>query len=88
VRFGRWRWRWLAWLLLAITVIIAASASILLTLANDYRPLTYGLDGTGGLAYPGLRAGHGIRVVNNIGHFREGPLAHQAYCRPSAFCIT
>ena len=65
------RWRWLAWLLLAISVIIAATASILLTVASDYRPLTYGQDGTGGLAYPGLRAGHGIRVVNNIGHFRE-----------------
>ena len=65
------RWRWLAWLVLAVVVLIAASASILLTIANDYRPLTYGLDGMGGLAYPGLRAGHGIRPINNFGDIRE-----------------
>jgi hypothetical protein len=70
-RVRRWRWRWLAWLALAVTVIIAASASILLTLADDYRPLEYGLDWSGGLSYPGLPAGHGIRIINNFGGIRE-----------------
>ena len=70
-RFRHWRRRRLAWLLLAITLIIAASASILLTVANDYRPIAYGLDGSGGLAYPGLPAGHGIRDINNFGGIRE-----------------
>ena len=49
---------------------MAASASILLALANDYRPLAYGLDGSSSLAYPGLRAGHGIRPVNTFGGIR------------------
>jgi hypothetical protein len=70
-RFRHWRWRWLAWLVLAIVVIVTASVSILLNIANDYLPLTYGLDGMGGLAYPGLPAGHGIRNVNTFGHVRE-----------------
>jgi len=70
-RFRHWRWRWLAWFALALAVIIAVSGAILLTRANAYRPLTYGLDGSGGLRYPGLPAGHGIRDVNNLGGFRQ-----------------
>ncbi|HKR71652.1 MAG TPA: hypothetical protein VJT16_22665, partial [Streptosporangiaceae bacterium] len=70
-RLGHWRWRWLAWLALALAVIIAVSGAILLTRANAYRPITYGLDGSGGLRYPGLAAGHGIRDVNNLGGFRQ-----------------
>jgi hypothetical protein len=58
-------------LALALAVIIAVSGAILLTRANAYRPLTYGLDGSGGLRYPGLPAGHGIRDVNNLGGFRQ-----------------
>jgi hypothetical protein len=70
-RFRHWRWRWLAWLLAAVTVIVIVSVSVLWTFVNDYGPITYGLDGTGGLRYPGLPAGHGIRTVNDFGRFRE-----------------
>ncbi len=57
--------------LLAAAVIVAVPASVLLTLANDYRPLGYGGTFSLTLAYPGLPAGHGIRTVNAFGGVRE-----------------
>ncbi len=58
LRFRYWRWRWLV---TTILVIVAAAASVLALLANNYRPLSYGEDWISTLAYPGLRAGQGIR---------------------------
>ncbi len=69
-RLRRWRWRW-RWLVLAVLVIVAAAASVLLSIADAYRPLAYGFDGSTTLAYPGLSAGHGIRAVNTFGGIRE-----------------
>jgi hypothetical protein len=66
-RFRYWRWRWLV---LVIVLTIAAAASVLLTLANGYRPLAYGEDDMRNLSYPGLPAGHGIRSVNSFGGIR------------------
>ncbi|MDR2983596.1 MAG: hypothetical protein LBV34_02030 [Nocardiopsaceae bacterium] len=56
---------------MAFTVLVMVAASILWTFVNDYGPVTYGLDATGGLRYPGLPSAHGVRTVNNFGHFRE-----------------
>jgi len=67
-RLRRWRWRWLV---LAVLLIVAAAASVVLSLADAYRPLAFGEDSTTALAYPGLPAGHGIRTVNTFGGIRE-----------------
>jgi hypothetical protein len=52
-------------------VIVAAAASVLMSIANGYKPLSYGDTGMLNLTYPGLPAGHDIRTVNTVGGVRE-----------------
>lgn len=45
--------------------------AVLMAAASRYQPIGYGSTGSGNEAFPGLPAGKGIRVVNNLGGFHE-----------------
>jgi hypothetical protein len=60
------RRQWLVWALLAAGVASVALA-VLAAVASRYQPIGNGEDLS--FAFPGLPAGKGFRVVNNLGGF-------------------
>jgi hypothetical protein len=62
------RRRWRLWALLMLGVVCVVLA-ILAAVASRYQPIGNGEDL--GFAFPGLPAGHGFRIVNNLGGFHQ-----------------
>jgi hypothetical protein len=50
---------------------VVSAVVVLAVLAGSYQPLAYGQMESSVLAFPGLRAGQGIRTVNNVGGISE-----------------